>query len=203
MGLRLLRTVSREMPAVAMSEWVGIFSLKIVNWKFLMASWFVHPVSPNKFFFFISVELDMKYQMDASDLNLVWNTRDHFAIIWLFASSTKGFLFRKRSFLGPVRAPQFLRQTVRWDFAPDICKDYKETGFCTFGGIDWFFYLRLTRFYNLSFRFMQIPPRPIWLQAWLGNRKRLSGIAQKWKGKDLLSLWVLFVIAENRQIYGN
>ncbi|GMS89440.1 hypothetical protein PENTCL1PPCAC_11615, partial [Pristionchus entomophagus] len=35
--------------------------------------------------------------------------------------------------LGPVRAPQFLRQTVRWDFAPDICKDYKETGFCTFG----------------------------------------------------------------------
>ncbi|PAV83161.1 hypothetical protein WR25_23961 [Diploscapter pachys] len=35
--------------------------------------------------------------------------------------------------MGPVRAPQFLRQTVRWDFAPDICKDYKETGFCTFG----------------------------------------------------------------------
>lgn len=35
--------------------------------------------------------------------------------------------------VGPVRAPQFLRQTVRWDFAPDICKDYKETGFCTFG----------------------------------------------------------------------
>uniref|UniRef100_A0A1I7XSW5 RING-type domain-containing protein n=1 Tax=Heterorhabditis bacteriophora TaxID=37862 RepID=A0A1I7XSW5_HETBA len=33
-----------------------------------------------------------------------------------------------------MRAPQFLRQTVRWDFAPDICKDYKETGFCTFGG---------------------------------------------------------------------
>ncbi|CAI5444004.1 unnamed protein product [Caenorhabditis angaria] len=35
--------------------------------------------------------------------------------------------------IGPVRAPAFLRQTVRWDFAPDICKDYKETGFCTFG----------------------------------------------------------------------
>ncbi|CAB3402415.1 unnamed protein product [Caenorhabditis bovis] len=35
--------------------------------------------------------------------------------------------------IGPVRAPQFLRQTVRWDFAPDICKDYKETGYCTFG----------------------------------------------------------------------
>ncbi|PIO52371.1 hypothetical protein TELCIR_26323 [Teladorsagia circumcincta] len=36
--------------------------------------------------------------------------------------------------IGPIRAPQFLRQTVRWDYAPDICKDYKETGFCTFGG---------------------------------------------------------------------
>ncbi|CAD6185740.1 unnamed protein product [Caenorhabditis auriculariae] len=35
--------------------------------------------------------------------------------------------------VGPIRAPQFLRQTVRWDFAPDICKDYKETGYCTFG----------------------------------------------------------------------
>ncbi|CAI4230827.1 unnamed protein product [Auanema sp. JU1783] len=35
--------------------------------------------------------------------------------------------------IGPVRAPSFLRQTVRWDYAPDICKDYKETGYCTFG----------------------------------------------------------------------
>ncbi|VDD92175.1 unnamed protein product [Enterobius vermicularis] len=35
--------------------------------------------------------------------------------------------------IGPIRAPNFLRQSVRWDFAPDICKDYKETGFCTFG----------------------------------------------------------------------
>ncbi|VDN36230.1 unnamed protein product [Gongylonema pulchrum] len=34
---------------------------------------------------------------------------------------------------GPIRAPGFVRQSVRWDFAPDICKDYKETGFCTFG----------------------------------------------------------------------
>uniref|UniRef100_A0A9J2PC55 RING finger protein 113A n=1 Tax=Ascaris lumbricoides TaxID=6252 RepID=A0A9J2PC55_ASCLU len=35
--------------------------------------------------------------------------------------------------VGPIRAPNFIRQSVRWDFAPDICKDYKETGFCTFG----------------------------------------------------------------------
>ncbi|XP_066255053.1 E3 ubiquitin-protein ligase RNF113A [Euwallacea similis] len=34
---------------------------------------------------------------------------------------------------GPVRAPDNLRTTVRWDYQPDICKDYKETGFCGFG----------------------------------------------------------------------
>ncbi|VDO99376.1 unnamed protein product [Soboliphyme baturini] len=34
---------------------------------------------------------------------------------------------------GPIRAPNFLRQSVRWDYQPDICKDYKETGFCGFG----------------------------------------------------------------------
>ncbi|PNF42031.1 RING finger protein 113A [Cryptotermes secundus] len=35
---------------------------------------------------------------------------------------------------GPIRAPANLRTTVRWDYQPDICKDYKETGFCGFGG---------------------------------------------------------------------
>ncbi|XP_059609346.1 E3 ubiquitin-protein ligase RNF113A [Phlebotomus argentipes] len=34
---------------------------------------------------------------------------------------------------GPIRAPSHLRATVRWDYQPDICKDYKETGFCGFG----------------------------------------------------------------------
>ncbi|XP_023974350.1 E3 ubiquitin-protein ligase RNF113A-like [Physeter macrocephalus] len=27
----------------------------------------------------------------------------------------------------------FICATVRWDYQPDICKDYKETGFCGFG----------------------------------------------------------------------
>ena len=39
----------------------------------------------------------------------------------------------KAALKGPVRAPAFLRATTRWDYAPDICKDYKETGFCGFG----------------------------------------------------------------------
>ena len=34
---------------------------------------------------------------------------------------------------GPIRAPTNIRASVRWDDAPDICKDYKETGFCGFG----------------------------------------------------------------------
>ena len=34
---------------------------------------------------------------------------------------------------GPLRAPAFMRTTCRFDYEPDICKDYKETGFCGFG----------------------------------------------------------------------
>ncbi|XP_008584425.1 PREDICTED: RING finger protein 113A-like [Galeopterus variegatus] len=34
---------------------------------------------------------------------------------------------------GPIRAPEHLRATVRWDYQPDTCKDYKETGSCGFG----------------------------------------------------------------------
>ena len=33
-----------------------------------------------------------------------------------------------------MRASANIRSTVRWDYQPDICKDYKETGFCGFGG---------------------------------------------------------------------
>lgn len=35
---------------------------------------------------------------------------------------------------GPMRAPANVRATVRWDYQPDLCKDYKETGYCGFGG---------------------------------------------------------------------
>src|SRR4051794_1817735 len=34
----------------------------------------------------------------------------------------------------PIQDPKHMKATVRWDYAPDICKDFKETGFCTFGG---------------------------------------------------------------------
>ncbi|KAF3919576.1 hypothetical protein ABW20_dc0103156 [Dactylellina cionopaga] len=35
--------------------------------------------------------------------------------------------------MGPVKAPTNVRQVVTVDFAPDVCKDYKKTGFCGFG----------------------------------------------------------------------
>ncbi len=35
--------------------------------------------------------------------------------------------------LGPMRAPSNIRVTCRFDYAPGICKDYKETGYCGFG----------------------------------------------------------------------
>eukprot|EP00940_MAST-03C_sp_MAST-3C-sp2_P003347 g3347.t1 len=34
---------------------------------------------------------------------------------------------------GPMRRPQFFRSTIRVDYQPDVCKDYKETGTCGFG----------------------------------------------------------------------
>jgi RING finger protein 113A len=34
---------------------------------------------------------------------------------------------------GPLRASTNVRMTVRVDYQPDICKDYKETGYCGFG----------------------------------------------------------------------
>jgi RING finger protein 113A len=34
---------------------------------------------------------------------------------------------------GPLRASTSARVTVRVDYAPDVCKDYRETGYCGFG----------------------------------------------------------------------
>lgn len=34
---------------------------------------------------------------------------------------------------GPLRANVHARVSCRFDYQPDICKDYKETGFCGFG----------------------------------------------------------------------
>lgn len=40
---------------------------------------------------------------------------------------------RSKFLAGPLRATTFVRTTARFDYQPDICKDYKDTGFCGFG----------------------------------------------------------------------
>jgi RING finger protein 113A len=34
---------------------------------------------------------------------------------------------------GPLRASLYVRTTARFDYQPDVCKDYKETGYCAYG----------------------------------------------------------------------
>ena len=34
---------------------------------------------------------------------------------------------------GPLRANVYVRSSARFDYQPDLCKDYKETGFCSYG----------------------------------------------------------------------
>jgi len=87
---------------------------------------------------------------------------------------------------GPIRAPEHLRATVRWDYQPDICKDYKETGFCGFGGKGGFYFeidgcaLLKTIVVLLMMLFwvnrqLQVPPRPLGLQARLADREGAGG----------------------------
>jgi len=45
----------------------------------------------------------------------------------------KESLIGKRLTIKPIRAPTNVRSTVRWDYEPMICKDFKETGYCGFG----------------------------------------------------------------------
>ncbi len=34
---------------------------------------------------------------------------------------------------GPLRGNAYVRVSARFDYQPDICKDYKETGYCSYG----------------------------------------------------------------------
>jgi RING finger protein 113A len=40
---------------------------------------------------------------------------------------------RNKFLAGPIKASAFVRTTCRFDYQPDVCKDYKDTGFCGFG----------------------------------------------------------------------
>jgi RING finger protein 113A len=59
--------------------------------------------------------------------------RDAIAVLSRTKDASKISASKAAGTLGPMRAPTFLRATSRFDYQPDICKDYKETGFCGYG----------------------------------------------------------------------
>jgi RING finger protein 113A len=50
-----------------------------------------------------------------------------------YTEKPEGFDSRVNSGHGPARAPVHYRATSRFDYQPDVCKDYKDTGFCGYG----------------------------------------------------------------------
>jgi RING finger protein 113A len=72
-----------------------------------------------------------------SEKDLATGTADHHPEIPKESTLPNDGIFRNTSrnpFLaGPLKATQFVRTTARFDYQPDICKDYKETGFCGYG----------------------------------------------------------------------
>ena len=66
-------------------------------------------------------DVDGKYRGKAGYLNHLKKTKDQ-----LSANKFTGTQ-------GPIRAQLFARSSVRWDYQPDVCKDYKQTGFCGYG----------------------------------------------------------------------
>ena len=60
-----------------------------------------------------------------SQKDLVTSTNQH--------HPTKVIDRKNKLLAGPIRATANIRTTCRFDYQPDICKDYKDTGFCGFG----------------------------------------------------------------------
>ncbi|KAI9179208.1 RNA-splicing factor [Blastocladiella emersonii ATCC 22665] len=44
-----------------------------------------------------------------------------------------GKYVERQNRIGPQKASAHIRVTARFDYQPDVCKDYKQTGFCGFG----------------------------------------------------------------------
>ena len=49
------------------------------------------------------------------------------------SDDSKKTIMTKKTAYGPRRAPTNLRTSVRIDYEPNICKDYKKTGYCGYG----------------------------------------------------------------------
>lgn len=74
-----------------------------------------------------------KESKDGDDEDKVYKGMNYYKKYILPKDTAAGSAHSSEVARGPVRAPSNLRSTVRWDYKPDICKDYKETGYCGFG----------------------------------------------------------------------
>jgi RING finger protein 113A len=50
-----------------------------------------------------------------------------------YTGKAEDFTSQVMSGAGPARAPVHYRATSRFDYQPDICKDFRDTGFCGYG----------------------------------------------------------------------
>ena len=64
-------------------------------------------------------------EIPATQKDLATSTNEH--------HPTKTKIRTNKLLAGPIKAPTNIRTTCRFDYQPDICKDYKDTGFCGFG----------------------------------------------------------------------
>lgn len=82
--------------------------------------------------FLKSQEINKELEGKADDK--VYRGMNNYAQYFKKKDTAQGNAGKSSNSVGPMRAPSNIRSTVRWDYQPDICKDYKETGFCGFGG---------------------------------------------------------------------
>ncbi|CAO1321786.1 unnamed protein product [Diamesa tonsa] len=81
--------------------------------------------------FLKSQEINKELEGKADDK--VYRGMNNYAQYFKKKDTAQGNAGKSSNSVGPMRAPSNIRSTVRWDYQPDICKDYKETGFCGFG----------------------------------------------------------------------
>ena len=73
----------------------------------------------------------------STDATTATTTRSNDGTTYKGASAYQSYISRNPNApskqVGPVKAPTNIRTITVTDFAPDVCKDYKQTGFCGFG----------------------------------------------------------------------
>ncbi|XP_053675950.1 E3 ubiquitin-protein ligase RNF113A [Anopheles nili] len=77
--------------------------------------------------------IDINKELEGKEDDKVYRGLNNYTQFFKKKDSAQGNAASGMVRKGPIRAPANIRSTVRWDYQPDICKDYKETGYCGFG----------------------------------------------------------------------